>query len=59
LYERLVAHGGKGVSVSGLGGNRAGEMRITRFLCGFRRCRPGIPIDVGHLFRSKSAGRSD
>ena len=21
--------------------------------------RPGIPIDVGHLFRSKSAGRSD
>jgi len=27
--------------------------------CVFRRCRPGIPIDVGHLFRSKSAGRSD
>jgi Type IV secretion-system coupling protein DNA-binding domain len=27
--------------------------------CAFRRCRPGIPIDVGHLFRSKSAGRSD
>jgi hypothetical protein len=23
--------------------------------CGFRRCRPGIPIDVGHLFRPKSA----
>lgn len=32
LHERLVAHGGKGVSVRGLGGNRAGEMRITRFL---------------------------
>jgi hypothetical protein len=32
LYERLVAHGGKGVSVRGLGGDRAGEMRITRFL---------------------------
>jgi len=32
LYERLVAHGGKGVSVRGLGGNRAGEMRIARFL---------------------------
>jgi hypothetical protein len=32
LYERLVAHGGKGVSVRQLGGNRAGEMRITRFL---------------------------
>ena len=29
------------------------------FECGFRRSRPGIPIDVGHLFRSKSAGRSD
>jgi uncharacterized protein (DUF736 family) len=27
--------------------------------CGFRRSRPGIPIEVGHLFRSKSAGRSD
>jgi hypothetical protein len=32
LYERLVAYGGKGVSVSQLGGDRAGEMRITRFL---------------------------
>ena len=32
LHERLVAHGGRGVSVRGLGGDRAGEMRITRFL---------------------------
>ncbi|HZV06433.1 MAG TPA: IS4 family transposase [Gemmataceae bacterium] len=32
MYERLVAYGGKGVSVRQLGGNRAGEMRITRFL---------------------------
>jgi Transposase DDE domain len=32
LYEQLVAYGGKGVSVRQLGGNRAGEMRITRFL---------------------------
>ncbi len=32
MCERLVAHGGKGVSVRGLGGGRAGEMRITRFL---------------------------
>ena len=32
LAERLVAYGGKGVSVRQLGGNRAGEMRITRFL---------------------------
>jgi hypothetical protein len=27
LYERLVAYGGKGVSVRQLGGNRAGEKR--------------------------------
>ena len=26
--------------------------------CGFRRCRPGIPIEAGHLFRSKSATHS-
>lgn len=32
LYERLVVHGGKGVSVRLLGGDRAGEMRIARFL---------------------------
>ena len=32
LYGRLVAHGGKGVSVSQLGGDRAGEVRIGRFL---------------------------
>jgi hypothetical protein len=32
LVERLVAYGGKGVSVRQLGGNRAGEMRIARFL---------------------------
>jgi hypothetical protein len=32
LYERLVGHGGRGVSVRLLGGSRAGEMRITRFL---------------------------
>jgi hypothetical protein len=32
LCGRLVAHGGQGVSVRGLGGDRAGEMRITRFL---------------------------
>ena len=32
MCERLVAHGGRGVSVRLLGGDRAGEMRITRFL---------------------------
>ena len=32
MYRRLVGHGGGGVSVRRLGGNRAGEMRITRFL---------------------------
>jgi hypothetical protein len=32
LHGRLAAHGGKGISVRQLGGGRAGEMRITRFL---------------------------
>lgn len=32
MSDRLVAYGGKGVSVRQLGGNRAGEMRIARFL---------------------------
>ena len=32
MHERLAAHGGKGVSVRALGGGRAGEMRIARFL---------------------------
>lgn len=32
MYGRLVGYGGGSVSVSRLGGNRAGEMRITRFL---------------------------
>jgi hypothetical protein len=32
LHRRLTADGGKGISVRQLGGGRAGEMRITRFL---------------------------
>jgi Transposase DDE domain len=32
LHGRLATHGGKGISVRQLGGGRAGEMRITRFL---------------------------
>lgn len=32
LLDRLVGHGGQGVSVRNLGGGRAGEMRIARFL---------------------------
>ena len=32
MHDRLVAYGGQGVSVRQLGGGRAGEMRITRFL---------------------------
>jgi len=32
LHERLVGYGGCGVSVRQLGGDRAGEMRIARFL---------------------------
>jgi hypothetical protein len=32
LHDRLVGYGGHGVSVRQLGGGRAGEMQITRFL---------------------------
>lgn len=32
MHERLVESGGRGVRVRRLGGDRAGEMRITRFL---------------------------
>lgn len=32
MHARLVAEGGKGIRVRRLGGNRAGEMQITRFL---------------------------
>lgn len=32
MHDRLVAVGSRGISVRGLGGNRAGEIRITRFL---------------------------
>jgi hypothetical protein len=32
LLSRLTGHGSKGISVRGLGGKRAGEMRIGRFL---------------------------
>ena len=32
MHARLVAFGGKGASVRKLGGDRAGEMRISRFL---------------------------
>jgi hypothetical protein len=32
LHDRLVEVGGRGVRVRRLGGNRAGEIRLTRFL---------------------------
>lgn len=32
MHRRLVAVGQRGISVRGLGGNRSGEMRLTRFL---------------------------
>jgi EAL domain-containing protein (putative c-di-GMP-specific phosphodiesterase class I) len=31
----------------------------TECLCGFRRLRPGVPIERGHAFRSKAATCSD
>lgn len=32
IHDRLVSHGPDGISVRRLGGNRAGEIRIGRFL---------------------------
>ena len=32
LHDRLVRHGPRGISIRRLGGNRAGEVRIGRFL---------------------------
>ena len=40
LLARLVSHGGQGVRVRRLGGSRAGEMRITRFLR-----NPAVTVD--------------
>ena len=48
LHERLVTVGPRGVSVRGLGGNRAGEMRFTRFL----RNRK---VTVGEIFAVAAA----
>ena len=42
LLGRLMEHGGRGLCVRRLGGNRAGEIRITRFL---RNCA----VSVGEM----------
>lgn len=49
MHERLVTVGQRGVSVRSLGGNRAGEMRITRFL------RNG-KVTLGEIFAEAAAG---
>jgi DNA-binding transcriptional MocR family regulator len=38
---------------------RTVENHFDIVLCGFRRLRPGIPIERGHAFRSKAATCSD
>jgi Transposase DDE domain len=48
LLERLVADGGWGGSVRALGGNRSGEMRITRFLHSRK-------VTTGEMLRTASA----
>jgi hypothetical protein len=42
-----------------LGHNTASVFHSMRVVCGFRRLRPGIPIERGHAFRSKAATCSD
>lgn len=49
LHERLVTVGQRGVSVRSVGGSRAGEMRITRFL------RNG-KVTVEEIFAAAAAG---
>lgn len=49
LHERLVAVGQRGVSVRSVGGNRAGEMRITRLLRNSR-------VSAGEVFAQAAAG---
>jgi hypothetical protein len=49
LHERLVTVGQRGVSVRSLGGSRAGEMRITRFLRNSK-------VTVGEIFATAAAG---
>ena len=49
MHERLVTVGPGGVSVRALGGNRAGEIRLTRFL----RNRK---VTVGEIFAVAAAG---
>jgi hypothetical protein len=53
LHERLVTIGQRGVSVRALGGNRAGEMRLARFL-------RNPKVTVGEIFAEaadRTAGR--
>ena len=49
MHERLVTVGQRGVSVRSLGGSRAGEMRITRFL-------RNPKVTLGEIFGQAAAG---
>jgi hypothetical protein len=49
LHERLVTVGQRGVSVRALGGNRAGEMRVARFL-------RNPKVTVGEIFAAAASG---
>lgn len=57
LHERLAAHGGKGVSVRALGGGRAGEMRITRFLHNPKVTPPVMMATVRERTCARARGR--
>ena len=57
MHERLVAHGGKGVSVRALGGGRAGEMRITRFLHNARVTTQAMMETARQQTCARAAGR--
>jgi hypothetical protein len=57
LHARLVATGGRGVRVRRLGGDRAGEIRLTRFLRNEAVTIDAMAIEAGRRTAARCAGR--
>jgi hypothetical protein len=57
LLGRLVETGGRGVRVRQLGGNRAGEIRLTRFLRNEAVTCEAMVAEVAQRTLAQCAGR--
>lgn len=57
MHDRLVAVGGRGVRVRRLGGDRAGEMRLTRFLRNAAVRVEEMAAEAGRRTAERCAGR--